>query len=48
MEFFITENGTGDGNNHDYEQNKKDATVIQLRTPRTEWNDKKRNKNGTI
>jgi len=60
MELFVTKNGTGDGNVLDYEQNKRDATVLQLRTPRTErkrktvlllrteQNGTERNKNGRI
>ena len=51
----IVKNGTGDGNVLDKEQNKRDATVLQLRTPRTERNGKtvlllrtERKENGTI
>ena len=56
----VTKNGTRDGNVLNKEQNKRDATVLQLRTPRTERNGKtvlllrterngtERNENGTI
>ena len=40
MELFVTKNGMGDGNVLDEEQNRRDATVLKLRTPRSEWNRK--------
>ena len=40
MELFVTKNGMGDGNVLDEEQNRRDATVLKLRTQRSEWNRK--------
>ena len=40
MELFVTKNGMVDGNVLDEEQNRRDATVLKLRRPRSEWNRK--------